>query len=149
MVYCLILKLVKNMKAEYSPFKVVEVVEILARFHTHLGPYLIVGARMAETAINRLGFDPFIMKVVAHTGINPPISCMIDGIQFISGCTLGKGNITVIDKGKPEAVFTMNNETLKMRLKVPLDLKGLKPEAVRKIALTFVTKPIEDFLEIE
>ncbi|MHA1825785.1 MAG: FmdE family protein, partial [Candidatus Heimdallarchaeota archaeon] len=50
------------MKAEYAPFKVQEVVDLLGRFHTHLGPYLIIGARMAEIAIERLGFDPFKMK---------------------------------------------------------------------------------------
>ncbi|MFX1538526.1 MAG: formylmethanofuran dehydrogenase subunit E family protein [Promethearchaeota archaeon] len=137
------------MKAEYGPFKVQEVVDILARFHTHLGPYLIVGARMAETAIAKLGFDPFKMKVVTYTGTTPPISCMIDGIQFISGCTLGKGNILVVDKGIPLAEFTLNDKTIRLRLKELINLKGLASEEVRKVALEYVKAPIEDFLEIE
>ncbi|MCF2143214.1 MAG: formylmethanofuran dehydrogenase subunit E family protein [Candidatus Heimdallarchaeota archaeon] len=136
------------MKAEYAPFKVQEVVDLLGRFHTHLGPYLIIGARMAEIAIERLGFDPFKMKAIVYTGITPPLSCMIDGIQFISGCTLGKGNIQVEDGGIPEAKFIKDDKTILFRLLKHPDLKGLETKEVRQVALEYAEMPIEDFLEI-
>jgi len=136
------------MKAEYPHFKVQEVIELLGRFHTHLGPYLIIGARMAEVAIEKLGFSPFKMKAIAYTGTTPPISCMIDGIQFISGCTLGKGNIQVKDHGEPKAKFILGNKVLVIRLTKPPELYGLETEAVRQLAMEYARMPSEDFLEI-
>jgi len=30
-----------------------------------------------------------------ETALHPPRSCFIDGVQFASGCTIGKGNLEV------------------------------------------------------
>ena len=67
----------------------------LEKFHGHLGPYVIIGFKMGQIANNKLGKDPFCKKAITWTGKNPPVSCIIDGIQLSSGCTLGKGNIIV------------------------------------------------------
>ena len=80
----------------------------IEKFHGHLGPYVLIGYRMGKIANEKLGDDPFSKKAVVSTGTNPPLSCVIDGIQMSSGCTLGKGNINVISKGIPKAVFSNN-----------------------------------------
>jgi len=80
--------------------------ELLGKFHGHVGPYIILGYRMGVVANRMLGEGGFAKKAHVFTGTKPPISCLIDGIQLASGCTLGKGNITVEDKGEAKASFT-------------------------------------------
>jgi len=92
--------------------------ELIEKFHGHLGPYVVLGYRMGLIANEKLGKDPFCKNVVVYTGITPPISCMVDGIQLSSGCTLGKGNIRVTNDKDPIAEFSnQSNERLKIKLK--------------------------------
>jgi formylmethanofuran dehydrogenase subunit E len=65
------------------------------RFHGHLGPFLILGLRAGLLGINYLGKNYLELSATVKTTLNPPRSCFIDGIQFSSGCTSGKGNIEV------------------------------------------------------
>ena len=76
-----------------------ETLKQIEKFHGHIGPYAVIGYRMGLVANKKLGSDPFLKKAVVFTGTNPPLSCIVDGIQISSGCTFGKGNIRV-EKGK-------------------------------------------------
>ncbi len=90
----------------------------LARFHGHIGPYAVVGYRMGAIAIDRLAPKKHsALKCIVKTGIKPPVSCLVDGIQFSSSCTLGKGNISVIDEGKTEAVFECAGKKMTIKLR--------------------------------
>lgn len=75
-----------ELQREYS-------VEDLAVFHGHLGPYIVLGYRIGRYASNYFGNNPFGMKAVVHCSGTTPQSCLADGVQLGSGCTLGKGNI--------------------------------------------------------
>jgi len=86
-----------------------ETLKIIEGFHGHLGPYAVLGYKMGKIACEKLGADPFEKKVTVSTGTTPPISCIIDGIQLGSGCTLGKGNISVTGEQLPKAVFSNKN----------------------------------------
>jgi len=87
--------------------------EVLRRFHNHLGPFAVVGWRMGSIANQYLGERGFDKQALVFTGTKTPLSCIIDGIQFASGCTLGKGNISVEDKGEAAALFTSKKEPSK------------------------------------
>ncbi len=89
----------------------------LTDFHGHMGPYLVVGWKMGEIANRELGEDPFKMEALVKTGIGPPLSCIVDGIQFSTGCTLGKGNIKIQDEERPEATFFKEGKSLTVNLK--------------------------------
>jgi formylmethanofuran dehydrogenase subunit E len=71
--------------------------EEAARFHTHLGPYLVIGLRMGRAVTRRLGDRPFSYRMVAHTGRVPPYSCAVDGMQLATPCTTGNGCLIVTD----------------------------------------------------
>jgi formylmethanofuran dehydrogenase subunit E len=107
-----------------------EKVKGLIEFHGHLGPYLIVGMKMGELSNELLGKEAGAgtgqsqKKVIVKTGTKPPISCIIDGIQYVSGCTLGKGNIEVINLQKPEATFILNEKKLSIILKIQIETKN-------------------------
>jgi len=106
--------------------KVDDALHQIKQFHGHLGPYVVIGYMMGKFANEHLGSDPFSKSVVVRTGLAPPLSCLIDGIQISSGCTLGKGNIVVKQDGIQKACFTNKNGKrieifLKLNIKHEID----------------------------
>lgn len=93
------------------------VVQQAAAFHGHLGPYLVLGLRMGILAKNILGNDPFTMTAEIHTRKTPPHSCILDGVQFSSGCTLGKGNIIVKEDDQLYGIFSKDSSTVQITIK--------------------------------
>ena len=88
--------------------------ERLKLFHGHLGPWATVGYRMGQIARKRF---PDKLWGVVHTGNKPPISCLIDGVQFTSCCTMGKGNIKVKEDNQAMTMFYDERYILEIRLK--------------------------------
>lgn len=111
--------------------KMDETLKTIEQFHGHLGPYAVIGYKMGKIACKKLGSDPFKKTVTVSTGTTPPVSCIIDGIQLGSGCTLGKGNITVKNENTPRAEFSDENGkkitiTLHEKVKQEIDDKVTK-----------------------
>ncbi|UCG44017.1 MAG: formylmethanofuran dehydrogenase subunit E family protein [candidate division WOR-3 bacterium] len=82
-----------------------------AGFHGHLGPWLALGLRAGRRAVNVLGRSPFRLKAVVHCPARTPYTCFIDGVQFASGCTLGKGNIRHIRSARVWVEFSRYGTT--------------------------------------
>jgi formylmethanofuran dehydrogenase subunit E len=61
---------------------------------------------MGQIANKELGEDPFSKNAITYTGISPPVSCIVDGVQISSGCTLGKGNITIKNENCAKVEFS-------------------------------------------
>ncbi|RQW81393.1 MAG: formylmethanofuran dehydrogenase [Methanothrix sp.] len=97
----------------------------LAAFHGHLGPFIVLGYRMGRYAKRNLCADPFHMTAVVYCSGTPPESCMADGIQIGSGCTLGKRNIDLIASKEIRCIFTSGEKKLTL---TPKPFKNL-PEA--------------------
>ncbi len=120
----------------------------LKDFHGHLGPYAVVGYRMGKLALGLLEARGKKLKALVRTGTRPPISCMIDGIQFATPCTLGKGNIEVLDEGRPQAVFSGEKSitiTLKDSVKETIDRNMSDGEAM---AMRVWDMPDKDLFEV-
>jgi len=83
----------------------------LADFHGHLGPYVLLGYRMGLVARK---YFPKKFYATLFTGTEPPVSCLIDGVQFSSCCTLGKGNLNVKEGGRPTVRFYDGIRSLEM-----------------------------------
>ena len=62
-------------------------------FHGHLGPWLVLGLKAGTYARKRLAASPFELDARVFCPAGPPHTCFVDGVQFGSGCTMGKGNI--------------------------------------------------------
>lgn len=88
----------------------------LKEFHGHLGPYAVIGYKMGMLALELLKARGKDLKAHVKTGSKPPLSCVVDGIQFSTPCTLGKGNISISDDKTVEAVFT-GEKQITIRLK--------------------------------
>ena len=87
-------------------------------FHGHGGPFMVVGLRMGLMALEKLdahGYFDLSCRARLHWG--PPDSCVIDGIQISSGCTMGKHNINVEDHDGIAVEFTKGDRILDISLK--------------------------------
>ncbi|MCJ2163508.1 MULTISPECIES: FmdE family protein [unclassified Pseudodesulfovibrio] len=73
-----------------------EIIEQTISFHGHSCPGLTIGIRAAELAMRELG-NPNEIEMVA---VSETDMCGVDAIQFLTGCTYGKGNFLHRDFGK-------------------------------------------------
>jgi hypothetical protein len=64
------------------------------RFHGHLGPWLVLGLKAGTHARKELAASPFELSARVFCPAGTPYTCFVDGVQFSSGCTMGKGNIS-------------------------------------------------------
>ena len=87
--------------------------------HGHLGIYAIIGVKMGIRAREFFNIGVDDITVVTYAGLQPPVSCLNDGLQVSTGGTLGHGLISVAadETIRPEATFTFKNRTLLMKLK--------------------------------
>lgn len=76
-------------------------IEKTIAFHGHSCPGLAIGIRVSELAQQRLGgIDSADLLAVVETDM-----CGVDAIQFLTGCTYGKGNLIHRDVGKMAFTF--------------------------------------------
>lgn len=87
-----------------------------ADFHTHLGPFLVVGLRMGRVVTRELGGEPFSIKILAQTGRVPPYSCALDGIQIATPCTIGNGDLEISDRRTMTISATGTGKTVTVKL---------------------------------
>jgi formylmethanofuran dehydrogenase subunit E len=73
------------------------------QFHGHKCPAMPMGLRVGAAAMNALGVDRACdgqLVALVEIGENHCATCFADGIQMITGCTFGKGNIHRLHQGK-------------------------------------------------
>lgn len=79
---------------------------------------MIIGLRMGLTALEQLNCNGwFDLECEVRLKWNPPDSCVIDGIQSSTGCTMGKKNINVVEKPGITAIFKSGENELTLVLK--------------------------------
>ena len=95
------------------------------RFHGHLCPGLALGYRVAKAALRELKADrPRDEELVA---IVENDSCAADAIQFITGCTFGKGNLIFHDYGKH--VYSFFNRRSGEGIRISEDYRGFEGDS--------------------
>jgi formylmethanofuran dehydrogenase subunit E len=92
------------------------------QFHGHLCPGLAIGYRVAKAALRELNAErPHDEELVAVVEND---SCAADAIQFITGCTFGKGNFVFRDYGKH--VYTFFNRRTNKGVRISEDYRGFE-----------------------
>ena len=86
-------------------------------FHSHLGPYLVVGLKMGRAIVRRLGEKPFSIVITAFTGVEPPLSCVVDGLQLATPCTVGNGGVRIEDGGQTRVLAARGDDQVEVSLK--------------------------------
>lgn len=101
-------------------------------FHGHSCPGLAIGARAAEIALELLGVQAAGDEELVCITEND--ACGVDGVQVVTGCTVGKGNLLFRNTGKMAFSFYVRDTGKSVRL-VPRDLPRLDREARRRFIL--------------
>jgi formylmethanofuran dehydrogenase subunit E len=86
-------------------------------FHGHYQPYIALGIRMGEFAMDLLEAKRHELTVTSETGTRPTFSCMTDGLQLVTGCTIGNGRLKVLEKATLAATFSKDNKQIRVEAK--------------------------------
>jgi formylmethanofuran dehydrogenase subunit E len=78
-----------------------ELIEKTIEFHGHSCPGLTIGIRVSELAMEKLD----IRNAKAPVCVAETDMCGVDAIQFLTGCSFGKGNLIHKDYGKSAFTF--------------------------------------------
>jgi len=82
-------------------------------FHGHMCPGLAMGMRAAEVALAEVGPHSADEEVVAIVETD---MCGVDAVQFLTGCTFGKGNLVHRDYGKNVYTFKRRSDGRAVRV---------------------------------
>lgn len=102
-------------------------VERAREFHGHICPFVVLGLRASEIAMQKLG----LLKAEEAETVNEEImaiiecnNCFADGVQVATGCTLGNNSLIYLDVGKNAVTLVRRGEWKGIR--VYLDSEKLK-----------------------
>lgn len=90
-----------------------ETVERVVAFHGHMCPGLAMGIRASEVALAEIGSHSSDEQVVAIVETD---MCGVDAVQFLTGCTFGKGNLVHRDHGKNVYTFVRRSDGRAVRV---------------------------------
>ena len=94
-------------------------IEYARKLHGHVGPYLVVGIRMgnaAKKALNILDIQQTLLKAEVYVPLRPPSSCLLDGIQVSTACTVGNQRLRFTDSKSIQAIFRIEKDEKKVKI---------------------------------
>jgi len=96
-----------------TPVITEEMVQGAIAFHGHLCPGLAMGIRAAEVALRKVGraTDEWEVAALVETDM-----CAVDAIQYLVGCTFGRGTLMHLDYGKNAYTFTSRADGKTVRI---------------------------------
>ena len=142
----------------------------VVKFHGHSCMGLAMGYRVAEAALEKLDskrdVDEELIAIVEND------SCAVDAVQYVTGCTMGKGNLFFRDYGKPVYTFCRRSDGKAVRViakgldeKRYPELAALREkllsgeateedrekydQAAQEALKTFLTDPLESAVDIQ
>ncbi|MFN2608759.1 MAG: FmdE family protein [Acidimicrobiales bacterium] len=90
-----------------------QTLERVVEFHGHMCPGLAMGVQAAQIALREIGPHAKDEEVVAVVETD---MCGVDAIQFLTGCTFGKGNLVHRDWGKNAYSFYRRSDGRAVRI---------------------------------
>jgi len=90
--------------------------------HGHLGPFLVIGVKMARLAKKILNVNKnklWSMRIMAELPLITPFSCILDGIQAITQCTIGNRKLEVRNSDEDiVAIFRLHSQNKALKIHV-------------------------------
>ena len=115
--------------------------EEVADFHGHVCPGLAIGYVMSRAGLKALADarseDEEIVAVVEND------ACGVDAVQYLTGCTFGKGNLIFQDYGKQAYTFYHRASGKAVRV-TPLPRENPPEETREERVRWLLSAPLED-----
>lgn len=124
--------------------------EDAGKLHGHKGPFLVIGYRIGEFVINMVKpKDEFGLNVKVYIPFKTPFSCILDGLQCSTKCTLGKKSIECIDSDEMKIVFECNEDgkTIQLWIKKEVIDEALTCENLNQFVEKLEKAPVDQFLK--
>jgi formylmethanofuran dehydrogenase subunit E len=102
-----------------------QTVDEIVRFHGHQCGGLAIGIQADRLALREIGPHPPDEEVVA---VVEPDMCAVDAIQYLTGCTFGKGNLIHRNWGKNAYTFFRRSDGKAVRIAPRRDGWNRPPE---------------------
>jgi len=90
-----------------------ELLNQVQSFHGHLCPGLAIGIQASNIALREIGAHSADEEVVAIVETD---MCAVDAVQFLTGCTFGKGNLIYQAYGKNAFTFIRRSDNKAIRV---------------------------------
>jgi len=129
------------------------------KLHGHLGPFLVIGVRMGIIAKKTLDVSAkqhIKLRANAKIPLKPPFSCVLDGIQATTTCTVGNQRLVIENSAEEITVdFEMRNSDRRVRLSVSpsimeeLNKKISEGPLTEKCAWDIVHMPEDQLFTVE
>ncbi|MHB1126909.1 MAG: FmdE family protein [Bacillota bacterium] len=115
-------------------------------FHGHVCVGLMIGLRAGTIAIENLGVERAGDEELFAIAENE--SCAVDGVQSLTGCTVGKGNLQLRDYGKQ--VFTIGSRKTgkAVRVSMKFEARGRMSDYRKLTPEEFMAIPAENLFEV-
>lgn len=123
------------------------------KLHGSNGPFLAIGYQAGLYAMKLLKPET-IMDLACEIEVLPkkPFTCIIDGIQASSCCTIGKGNLIVNSSDSMLALIKFENrrtkEFVKLKVKKKIWERALSAQDLSKEASTLCKLKPEELFEV-
>jgi len=137
-----------------------KLLKVATSFHGHFGPFLTLGVRMGLVGLRELRAKEgdTQLRVTAMLEYSLPFSCMLDGIQTATKCTVGNKRLLWKESKELGAIFLLENTGRQIEVKVNqamvrelsrrLDQKKPLSEAVRQLASDVASRPEEELFSV-
>jgi len=107
--------------------------------HGHFGPFLTLGVRMGLVGLRELRVQQgdTQLRTTVMLEYVVPISCILDGIQTSTGCTIGNTRLTWKESGEIGAIFELGSNQRKIQV-------WANPAVVQKLKRKLAKQPSDE-----
>lgn len=153
------------MKTEFKPKHVANLTSLMKKaedFHGHLGPFLVFGLRIGLIGLRELGVSRNNKELRVTVMLKPyrvPFTCVIDGLQVSTNCTIGNQRLELKESPGIAVKFRLENKGKKITVSLnPVMFEKLKERLlddeatmmdVRQLAFEVASIPEEELFIVE
>ena len=108
-----------------EPNELTALIEFARKLHGHVGPFLVIGLKMGATAkkaLNVSDADCTLLTAEVSVPLHPPFSCLLDGIQVSTTCTIGNQRLQIKKSKTIQATFTRQKDAKKVKITLTQNL---------------------------
>lgn len=146
---------------ESIPQELRNLVDDAKKLHSHFGPFLAYGLRVGLIGLRELGKrkgDPNL-RVSVSLPYKTPISCILDGIQVSTSCTIGNKRLKIRNSSRNiNFKFKLEGEKCATVIIKPINflkfmdeftIKTSTTEEEEKLAYKVLAKPENEFFKVK
>jgi formylmethanofuran dehydrogenase subunit E len=131
-----------------------------ASLHGHFGPFLTLGVRMGLTGLREIGAKEgdTQLRITVSLEYVLPFSCILDGIQTATKCTVGNQRLSWRESKELGAMFLLETTGRQIEVKVNqavvrelsrrLDKRAPMSEAVRQLASEVASRSEKELFSV-